>query len=144
MAVSVANLSHLSQRPKSRFLLVVLIAVHAIFNLTLNPVGASEEKVSERLALPLMGATLAQPALFAIWAAVGPGPTLMRIPLSFVSAAVVFFATVPKRWNVFEVHQASSENVSQKMLMELAFFGVVLITMLIVQKVMGWRILLLG
>ena len=50
---------------------VVLIVAHAAFNLFLNPIGAGAENVSEGLALPLMGATIAQPVLFAIWAAAG-------------------------------------------------------------------------
>ena len=80
---------------------VGLVGAHAAFNLFLNPMGAGAENVSEGLALPLMGATVAQPVLFAIWAALGGGPAAIRIPLTLAALVAVFFPSLIKQWNLF-------------------------------------------
>jgi hypothetical protein len=120
--------------------LLLLVAAHAILNLFLNPIGASVDDVSGRLALPLMGAGIAQPVLIAIWAALGPGAAAVRIPLSLAAAGIVFLASVPKLWNVFDNDVMASKRTGESLLMELSLFAVVLVLMLVVRRISGWRI----
>jgi hypothetical protein len=130
--------SSISLCRRSWILLALLVAVHAAFNLALNPVGASENKVSERLGLPLMGAIFAQPVLFAIWAAIGPGPAVIRIPWSLIAALTVFFASIPKQWNMFSAD--SLEFDGPELTIEVVPFCITFAVMLIARKATGWRI----
>jgi hypothetical protein len=118
--------------------LVVVIGAHAAFNLFFSPVGAGANNVSERVALPLMGAMLAQQVVFATWAALGPGPASMRIPLTFAASIAVSFAGACKLWNVFTHHK--SMLAGQELIMDMALFGISLTIMLAARWIIGWRI----
>src|SRR5262249_23989618 len=107
--------------------LVVLIGAHAAFNLLFNPIGATEDNVSKRVGLPLMGAMLAQQVVFGTWAALGPGPAATRIPLTFAASIAVSFAGACKRCNVF-THD-KSVLAGHDLIMDVALFGVSLTIM---------------
>jgi hypothetical protein len=85
-----------------------------------------------------MGATISQPVLFAIWAALAAGSVAMRIPLSLAACTVVFFASTIKQWNL--VTRNNSLPAGQDLIMELAFFGLSLAIMLVARWFFGWRI----
>jgi hypothetical protein len=118
--------------------LVVLIGAHAAFNLFFNPLGADADNVSKRVGLPLMGAMLAQQVVFGTWAALGPGPAAMRIPLTFAASIAVSFAGACKQWNVF-THD-KSVLAGHDLIMDMAIFGVSLTIMLAARWIIGWRI----
>ena len=134
------NPSATSTRHRNWIVIGLFIAGHAAFNSFFNPIGATEDRISEWLALPLMGAMLAQPVLFGAWAALAPGSAAMRIPLSLLALVAVFLASIPKHWNVFVAPEVSSSEVGEMMMLEMAFFGVALTTTFIGRKLRGWKI----
>ncbi len=138
MADHRANSDVIWTQRRAWIILMLLIGTLAAFNLTLNPEGTTVDKIPEHFALPLMGAAMAQPVLFAIWAALIDSPAILRIPLSLAASMVVFFAGTIKQWNVFT--SENSPPAGQELLMELALFGISLAIVLVARWLIGWRI----
>ena len=120
--------------------LSTLFASHAAFALFLNPIGASDNEVPELPALMLMGALFCQPVLFAIWAALGPGRAVLRIPLSLAASILICFAGVLTKWNVIVSRPRNAESFISDLVISIGCFAAILLIFLIVRKFTRWRI----
>ena len=117
--------------------LAALVAAHCAFNLFFDPTGTPADDL-KLVGLPLIGASIAQPILLAIWAASAGGHAAVRIPLTLAASALLFFASTIKTWNHF-----TSENVvdvGEQLMIYVIFLGILLAIMTIVRLITGWRI----
>src|SRR6478672_9754674 len=100
----------------------LLICANTAFALLFNPNGGSDEYLSEWLGMLLMGAVLAQPMLFGIWAALGTGLLVKRVPLTLAALIVVGFCGGIKQWNVFMPAGAANSLDVEMSVLNLALF----------------------
>jgi len=77
-----------------------LVAVHALFNAILSPLGTTVSNVPEWQALTFMGVFCAQPLILSTWAGLGPGSIIHRLPLTLAALILLSFAEGSKKWNM--------------------------------------------
>lgn len=81
-------------RTQIRTIIVLLIAVHVAAGLFLTPFGlaAGDNPLVQRVTIAGIGALIAQPALLALWAALGPQPLLRRWVEALIILAILDLA----------------------------------------------------
>ena len=81
-------------RTQIRTIIVLLIAVHVAAGLFLTPFGlaAGANPLVQHVTLAGIGALIAQPALLALWTALGPQPLLRRWLEALIILAILDLA----------------------------------------------------
>jgi hypothetical protein len=124
------------RRPWHAFTLLVF--AYAAFNVLLNPMGAST-RGDEFPTLILIGVMLVQPAIFAIWIALGPPPAAMRIPLTVAGLMFVLFAGCITQFSLVGDNRFNRISPTS-LVMPLSQFVAWIVLMLLVRKVTRVRI----
>jgi len=129
-----------TRRCRAVLAVAFLAAVHVAFRALLNPIGVSVGTIPDWVALICMGVLVSQPVLFGIWAAIGPGPFFARVPATIAALIAVCIAGVIRRWNLLWPSVAATSIQADQFVWDLALFALVMGTMWIAGKLVGWRV----
>jgi hypothetical protein len=121
-------------------LLGLVVAAHFGFNLLCNPIGAPVSAAAKWRGLMLVGAIIGQPALFAIWTSLGPGPTSGRLLLTTTAFMIVVFGEYYIGWNLLARTGGSNWGDAEFLVFPAAVYAVCAMGMIMVRKFAGWRI----
>jgi hypothetical protein len=128
----------------ARLMLGLVVAAHFGFNLLLNPIGVPVSGSVKWRMLMFVGATIAQPALFAIWASLGPGPSFRRILWTTAAFGIVIFGEFYIAWNLFARTDGSRWGNAEFLFFPAALYAVCAVGMTLVRKLTRWRITHVG
>jgi hypothetical protein len=128
------------RRHRAVLAVALLVVMHVAFRALLNPIGVSVGTIPEWVGLLCMGILVSQPVLFGIWAAIGPGAYIARVPATFAALIAVCIAGVIRRWNLLLPSVAATSIQADQFVWDLALFALVMGTMWIVGRFVGWRV----
>jgi hypothetical protein len=122
-------------------MLGLIVAIHFGFNLLLNPIGTPVTGAIKWLMLMFVGATIVQPALFAIWTSLGPGPSSWRVPITTAAFAIVVFGAYCQTFNIYASPNSSKWADAESVAFPAVVYIVSAAGLVLVRKLTRWRIM---
>src|SRR5207237_4605443 len=109
-------------------------------NLLVNPMSFNMIGPYEWLKTMLFPVMFVQPSLFAVWAVLGPGPAIWRVPLMIAVAALVAFCGYYNGLRLFADTRSSNWNELKFLYVWAVMFPVVVILLMVFRRLTNWRV----